>query len=498
MKSFSSYIILVVGFFAAFFAPPPHKRQAPANQGTQSFARMLDSIYVAVARPVLRGMMLVQLQIDRVFGMRTPFALGITIDEQIAKSLEGLNEKLARLDTLQKAVEKNGKDYEDVTRIVKEVQVQLNDSRKMQIGLKSNFLANVDHKRALPVSLDCARHLGALGFLAALKAPQADIPLAQKDYAVGVIKEMLGLDAKYLIEGKSALTTSDIPLPTQYMAEVVELVYQFGQARKHGTVFPLGAGTVKLPKLTTDTAWGLIAMSGTVTEVSPAFSFTTFTPEKFGGLIRLPTELDEDSIVALGAFIARYGARNLAKVEDYQFFMSTGAGSGVNGTGKGLVKYAIDDACKIVQGSGLLAQSEATLQNFRDLRGISTLSGIVLNNAKYYMHPTYEALLCTFNTSATVTPYQRATPGSPAMLDGFPIEWINVMTPLSATDSASLAHVLFGDVTYQYLGIRGGPRFDTSREAAFATDEVLIRGLERLTVGAMASKAVAALATAAS
>ena len=45
---------------------------------------------------------------------------------------------------------------------------------------------------------------------------------------------------------------------------------------------------------------------------------------------------------------------------------------------------------------------------------------------------------------------------------------------------------------------RGGMRFDVSRDVYFATDEVGIRALQRLTVGKMATGAVAGLITAAS
>jgi hypothetical protein len=53
-------------------------------------------------------------------------------------------------------------------------------------------------------------------------------------------------------------------------------------------------------------------------------------------------------------------------------------------------------------------------------------------------------------------------------------------------------------VSYNYLGVRGGIRFDTSKEAGFTTDEILVRALERFTVGKMATGAVAGLITAAS
>lgn len=478
---------LVVGFFAVLFNPPAEKRQTVANAATQQF----ENLYLSFKQGLARVAMQVSLVIDQVFGTRTPFAMGITADEQILKSLSSIDERMKKIDAIETNVNKNREDYESVVKLVAEVQKEMLEVRKASIAAGAST-----QRRKGQVSDACARHLGAIGLIAALKTPGDAITPAQKSMAETQIKSILG------IEAKAALTSSDIPLPTLYSGEIVEFVYEFGQARKCGTVFPLGAGTVKLPKLGTDTTFGLIAGSATVTEKSPTIVFVTFAAEKFGGLVRLPSEIDEDSVVAMGQFIARYAARQIAYIEDWQFFMSTGAASGVNGTAEGLVKAVVTDSCFYYNGgaanSGKTKGSEATLADFRALRNSSTLSGIVLSKAKYYMHPTYEALLVTFNTSATVQPYQRANGTSPAMLDGFEIEWINVLPVYSTTAAVGVVPVLFGDATYQYLGVRGGVRFDTSREAAFATDEILIRALERITVGLMASKAVAGLRNATS
>ena len=48
-------------------------------------------------------------------------------------------------------------------------------------------------------------------------------------------KDILG------VEIKTALSSTDIPLPTEYSGQVVELVSQFGAGRRYGTVYPLGA-----------------------------------------------------------------------------------------------------------------------------------------------------------------------------------------------------------------------------------------------------------------
>lgn len=426
-------------------------------------------------------------------GFKTvPLALCVAEDEtdsRILKTLDGINLRLGKIDEIEKAVQKNKEDYDTVTKLVAEVTKNLAELRKLQLESPRQV------RQAGGVSEACARYLGAIGLVAALKTPAADLKQHQVDTAHKYIKEYLG------IEAKTALSSSDIPLPTAYSGELVELVYEYGQARRYGTVFPLGAGTVKLPKLKTDPTFGLLTIATAVTEVSPQTEFVTFTTEKFGGLIRLPSEIDEDSIVAMGQFIARYAARNIALCEDYQFFRSTGAGSGQNGTGEGLTKAVVTDSCFIYNTNaastgGKTKQSDCTLADFRLMR--SKVHGAVLSRAKYYMHPSYESHLVTFNTSATVTPYIPANGAAPARLDGFEIVWCPSMPAFSTDAAASLVHVLFGDASYQYLGVRGGIRIDTSREAGFATDEILVRALERMTVAYMASKAVSGLRNTAS
>lgn len=343
------------------------------------------------------------------------------------------------------------------------------------------------------VSEECARHLGAIAIVGALKKGSVS-----GDRYEGIVKDILG------IEVKTALSASDIPLPVDYDGNVVELVSQFGAARQYGTVFPLGTGVVKLPRLKTDTAFGLLAQSTAITEVSPQTEWVTFTAEKFGGLVRLPSEMDADSIVNIGQFVARYAARNIAKVEDTQFFISSGAGSGVNGSVAGLTYSTITNSKVTQMASTKTAYSDVTLTNLRNLRAV--VDAAVIRTGAYYFHPSFEQKLAAFNSSGD-KPYnpnaqlgnmngQPFTAG--ATLDGYPIRWVDVMPAYSTGANASKVFGLFGDLSFQYLGVRGGVSFATSMEAGFTTDEILIRAMERMTIGLMATGAVAGIETAAS
>ena len=401
-----------------------------------------------------------------------------SLDQQLAASLESINKRLGSVGTLEKSVEAQAKAMEDFNKILAEVKAATDAHRKQMLSIGAQH-----PRRGGEVSEDCAKFIGAVYLSSALN--QNKLHESQVEKAQKLVGEIIG---------KTALTSSDIPLPTMWSAEVVELVGEFGAARKYGTVFPLGAGTVKLPKLGTDPTFGLIAASGTVTEKSPTITFVTFSAEKFGGLIRMPSELDEDSVVALGQFLARYAARQLAYVEDWNFFRGTGAASGVNGTAEGLTKSVVTDSKTVALASTKTAISDATLAKFRELR--TKPDAAALRKGAYYVHPSLEQMLAGFNTAGD-KPYQANGLGG-ATLDGFPIIWVDVMPVYSTSAAASTVFALFGDVSYNYLGVRGGIRFDTSKEAGFATDEILVRALERFTIGKMATGAVAGLITAAS
>lgn len=394
---------------------------------------------------------------------------------QLLAGVRALNDNFTTLQTdTTKSITELKDEYEKIAK-------QLLDFQKLQARMRGQ-----SSKKAGSVSEEAARQLGAYALLAGIG--QKKWEAKQVEFAAGLFKEIMG------VEAKTALSSTDIPLPTEWSGEVVELVDMYGMARKYGTVFPLGAGTVKLPKLSTDPTFGLIAQSGSITEKSPQVAFVTFTPEKFGGLIRIPNELDADSIVAIGQFIARYAARNIARVEDHNFFVGTGAASGINGDVEGLCFSTITNSKVTQMASTKTHYSDATLANFRALRAV--VDSAALKTGKYYLHPSFEQHLSGLNTAGDKPYIANGVNG--ASLDGFGIEWVDIMPAYSTSVNAAKVFALFGDLSYQYLGIRGGIRMDTSVDAGFTTDEILIRCLERLTIGLMANGAIGGLETAAS
>lgn len=335
--------------------------------------------------------------------------------------------------------------------------------------------------------LECNRLSGALEHM--VRDP------GSRERIIDIAAETLGFEST-----KAALSSSTTPLPTVYVPQVIELVWKYGQARQYATVYPLGAGTVKLPRLAageSDFAYlgvGTAGMAQAVGEKTVTAELITFTANKLGGLIRIPTEIEEDTFIQLGQFLARYMARQFAKLEDKTMFIGDGSGTYANQTGVGPYCVANPDYLQQL-GMGKTKPTDATINDFRVLRAMVN-PAVLVDDPAYYMHPSMEGLLVTFNTLGQPLIYRPAAGGQPATLDGFPIRWVGCMQAYSTKAAASKFLAIFGALSYWYLGERGAPRIEVSREVYFATDELAMRALERIDVEAMAVDAVATLETA--
>jgi HK97 family phage major capsid protein len=320
-------------------------------------------------------------------------------------------------------------------------------------------------------------------------------------------RSVLGLPAE--TRGGGVEGTADVPLPTIYVPAIIELVWIYGQARQYGTVFPLGAGLVKLPRLAAgEDAFGYLGagtagMSQNVPQKEVTAQLVTFTANKLGGLIRIPTEIEEDTFVPLGQFLARYIARQFAKQEDSTMFLADGTATyaGITGIGAYCSGLATGNNSNVFTyrqqlAAGSVKPSQAGIADFRAMRTLVN-AAVYQDDPAYYLHPSMEALLVTFNTIGQPLIYRPSYGGQPATLDGFPIRWCGVLQPYTQV-ATPLAYIgFFGALRYWYLGERGTPRVEVSREVFFATDELAMRALERIDVEAMAIDAMSVLQTAA-
>src|SRR5882762_2196763 len=271
------------------------------------------------------------------------------------------------LSEIKEGITKTDKDYIDVKTGVQKLQDENErlqaDFNKLQRLYVARQSASNRSSQILPglVSDECAGYLGSTFILQCAKSGKLELlsqSAATRDALLNSARQTLGMEIR------TALTTTDIPLPIAYSGELRALIAQFGVVRKAMFPYPIGMGTAKPPRMGLRPQFGSIAMSGTITEGSPTISFASLESHKIGGLVRVPREIEEQSIVPLGQFLARYGAVEFARAEDKWGFLADG--SAPYEQVKGVLQICIDNNSAntptlVTLGASKTSAADATL-----------------------------------------------------------------------------------------------------------------------------------------
>jgi HK97 family phage major capsid protein len=392
---------------------------------------------------------------------------------EIRGAWSAMRELPAEFKTLKEGADKLSGDLRDVRR---------------QLLTRPSQLAPRHHGQ---VSEGCARHLAAQFIVQCERSDKLEALSSvsgQRDALISFARTTLNLTTR------AALTANDINLPTQFGGEIRELISDFGVVRRRMSPYPIGMGTARPARMGARPAFGSIAMSALIPEKSPTITFASLESHKIGGIVRLPRELDEQSVVAMGQFLARYGAVEFARAEDTFGFLANGTST--YETVKGVVQVAKDNECSLVLAAGKTKPSDATLEDFRTLRRMVSKAALNGRLSAYYLDTTWETRLPSFRTQVEPNVYQRLPDGS-AILDGYPIVWTDVLTPYGTDVAAAQPLAVFGALSFWWLGEHGHPRIDPSEHVWFANDQLAVRFIEEIDFDYAASDAVAALSTAA-
>lgn len=398
-----------------------------------------------------------------------------------ARALDALSTKITGLEG--KVTEIDG-----VKTAVNELKGGVDELRKQR--LQGGRLRSVT--KAGVVSDECAREVASVFIVHAAQSGMLEALSSVskvRDQLIDQARSVLG------IEQRSALTPGNIPLPVQYGSEIRELISTFGVVRKAMMPYPIGMGTARPARMGTRPAFGSIAMSALITEKSPAFTFASLESHKIGGIVRVPREIDEQSIVAIGNFLARYGAVEFARAEDDWGFNGDGA-SGYEQV-RGIVQVARDAGKTVVLAATKTKPSDATLADFRSMRELVNKGALNGRLSAYYLDSTWESKLPSFKTAQEPNVYQRLPDGS-AILDGYPIVWTDVLQAYTTSAAADKPIAVFGALSFWWMGEHGSPRIDTSEHVWFANDQLAVRFIEEIDFDYAAMDATSALLTAGS
>lgn len=344
-------------------------------------------------------------------------------------------------------------------------------------------------RRKGQLSEKAAAELGATFVLMLAKSNKLDACVPEAALRTALLAETKGLFG--IDTAKATLTTDDIPLPTQYFSEIKDLIAEYGVVRNKMMPWPLSGGTDKPPRLKTRFGLTSVAMAAQLAQKGVQIEFASLESHKLGGLIYTPRELREQSIVALGQYIAKLAAVAAAQVEDEYGFLADGTAT--YDSIKGVVKIASDNNKVKQLAAAKTKPSDVVVADLRAVFGL--VNSRVRSTGEWYMNNTWEAYLPELNTQANQYNFRYNNAGQ-ALLFGRLINWTEVLTPYSEDATPDSPIAVFGALDYWWFGTRpGGLRIDESSDFAFDYDLIVTRIIEEFDFDYMAKDAAAAVKT---
>jgi len=259
-------------------------------------------------------------------------------------------------------------------------------------------------------------------------------------------------------------------VPAPLANTLINLLETRGIARQKCRRIVMTALTQDIPKLTAHATVYYPAEAAAITESDVTFAQINLTAKKIAALVKMSSEVGEDSVISIMDTVVESIAYSVATAEDTNLFL--GVSGGVNTTGIEGDSNVSDTNVASVAALGLDDLTACT---------VSIGNPIVGAVNEWYMNPTLlhgpiRDLLNAAggNTIANLEGAQRP------MLLGYPVNFVNVMSGSTASTAGDLLAV-FGDLGIGcYLGDRRQWSFKVLNELYAENDQVGVIGTERI------------------
>lgn len=301
--------------------------------------------------------------------------------------------------------------------------------------------------------------------------------------------ESRGIELKQFTDKDKAMGAGDnaaggILVPTEIIDNLIILIEQYGVFRRNALVYPMGSESAIAPKLSSGLEVYCPGAGVTPTLSDAKFKGVGLNAKKWMTLTAIDSELDEDAAIAIGELVGYLIAEAFAQKEDEVGFLGDGGSTYFGHTGIAGALRAVDATIgnikSLVVGAGN-AYSELTLANFEELCGTVPDSADD-GNLKFYcsrkFYYTVMVRLAMAAGGANATEIHTGAVSRNKTFLGYPVEFTQAMPKTAANSQicALLANLKRG----AYLGDRRRLTIDRSTEAYFSTDQIGIRGTERV------------------
>lgn len=287
-----------------------------------------------------------------------------------------------------------------------------------------------------------------------------------------------------LANGEATNAGGGVLVPHEFGNDLIDLREQYGVFRRNAKIEPMSSETKSVPRRVGGLEAYFVGEGASITESDKDWDNIQLTAKKLAALVKYSTELSEDAIISIGNDLAEEISYAFAKKEDACGFIGDGTSTygrivGATNALKNL-DSTIGNIAGLKVGAGN-AYSELTLNDFI---GTAALLPEYADDAsaKWYVHRAfYYNVMLRVALAAGGVPAEEIRAGlrQPKFL-GYPVE---ITQTMPKTEANSQVCALFGDLRRAAkLGDRREVTIATSEHAAFATDQLTVRGTERIDI----------------
>lgn len=268
--------------------------------------------------------------------------------------------------------------------------------------------------------------------------------------------------------------------PDPMGSAIIDLADTFGGFRQHSDVWPMSSDSLPVPRSTADPEANFVGENDAIDEDEGEWDVVRLTAKKIGTIIRIPSELMEDSIIDLADRSAFQLARSFSKKEDQCGFI--GDGSSTYGGMRGIFNLLVDgshDAGMVSAAANHDTFAEIDQADLASL--IATCPEYALETAKWYCSgKAWGLVFVRLMTGASGNAISDLANKIPKFYAGYPVVTSPVLPAGASTDYSDQVMIAFGDLRLSSkLGARREIRIQILTERYAEYDQVGVKGTER-------------------
>ena len=293
-----------------------------------------------------------------------------------------------------------------------------------------------------------------------------------------------GIELKAHNEGTN--TSGGYLVPTEFSNDMIDLREQYGVIRRIAKVVPMASETKLVPRRKTGLTAYWVGEAVAATESTKGWDQVQLVAKKLACLALYSSELNEDSMIAIGDDLAGEIAYQFSYTEDNCAI--NGDGTSTYGGITGIRQKLLDVNATIANIKGLTVATgtgygtnynSIFLSDFHKVMG--TLPLYARGGARWLVSAFfYDSIMAKLQTAAGGNTVANIAAGGQQMFLGYPVELSQVMPVTSAVNQVCALFGNFGQSVF--FGDRRNMTLAYSTDYKFAEDQIAIKGTERIDI----------------